>query len=340
MDISDGFDDITFQFDDFEPSSAAIEFTDFQDVGDDTRGGGTHHFDGHDIVHKRGLKSNVDKLIRLVTYLLNNDKSHHRRTQWFSEFMVLSIYGKRNMPKASVNISKLNVSELEVYKRIRRELSNTDRKLRIFKFINQKDITKRLINYFVVHYILVQRPIAYYLDKRTYPYTILGEFNNPHQTHILKLKEQGHNIVWINLHQEYKTSKNKKGRRNLHAPYARSISVKGEDSCDYSLCELNFYIWLDDMGGFEAFFKFEEDIRDKKSRYDEEKRLNDTSNRIGNGKGKGKRKRKKRKIVLKNTDGRNYKTFIVNFEQSPPFSSLRTASHKQIFNSLVQKPIL
>ena len=142
-------------------------------------------------------------------------------------------------------------------------------------FINHKDITKRLINYFVVHYILVQHKTCYYLDKRVYPFRIIGEFNEHNNPEALELTAQGANVVWINLHQEYKTSKNKKGRRNMHAPYARSASVDGGDLQNYALCELNFYIWLDDMGGFEAFYKLETDVRDKKARYDEDKRALD-----------------------------------------------------------------
>ena len=71
--------------------------------------------------------------------------------------------------------------------------------------------------------------------------------------------------------------------------------LKVGDLCNYALCELNFYIWLDDMGGFDAFFRLESDIRDKKARYDEDKRISDQHIHTN--------RRKKKKIVLKDTDG-------------------------------------
>ena len=318
--MDDGFADMNFNFDELNSDDTSLDFTDFDKVNI------MDNLNGKDLVHKRGMKNYINNFIttmRLVCMTLKHDKEN---IDTFSEYMILILYGKRNMKKESVKISKLSSAEKEVYRRIRSELSNNVRKERIFSFINQKDITKRLINYFVVHYILVQKEVSYYLDKREYPYKIIGDFNNPYQDKILRLKETGANIIWINLHQEYKTSKNKKGRRNLHAPYARSISVMGEDMCEYSLCELNFYIWLDDMGGFDAFYRLETDVRDKKTRYDEGKRLYETDSAYG--------KRKKRKVVLKNTDGRNYKTYVVQYEKPSPFSTLIGVKYKDILSQL------
>jgi hypothetical protein len=319
--MEDGFEDLHFNFNDFSRDDT-IDLSDFNKVNI------LENYNGKDLIHKTGMKTYVDKLLQVVRKV--SLPCNKKKVNMFSEYMILYIHGKRNMKKEPVNVSKLNSSEKEVYKRIRKELTNPERRERIFKFINQRDITKRLINYFVVHYILIQNEISYYLDKRTYPYKILGDFNNPHNSDILRLKEKGANIIWINLHQEYKTSKNKKGRRNLHAPYARSISVKGEDACEYSLCELNFYIWLDDMGGFDAFYHVERDVRDKKTQYDEEKRINDNTNENYG-------KRKKRKIVLKNTDGRNYKTYVVKYEKPAPYSFLNgKQTYSQLLSQLYQ----
>jgi hypothetical protein len=306
----DGFDDLPFDIDSFSEVLLNDDTLDNDNFFVDFKGGQL----GDSLVHKTGMKSYLDLLIQV----LQTNSCNPEKVYLFAKHFVLLIYGKRNMKKESVNISKLSSSEKEVYARIRKELKNKERKKRIFGFINQKGITKRLINYFVVHYILVQHEISYYLDRRTYPYKIIGEFNTPHQKHILDLITEGNNIVWVNLHQEYKTSKHKQGRRNLHAPYARSISVKGEDGEDYSLCELNFYIWLDDTGGFEAFFRHEKDVRDRKSEYDEQKRQDDNRGKPSFKEGK----RKKRKIVLKNTDGRNYKTFVMNYKKSTPFTNI------------------
>jgi hypothetical protein len=311
INLEDGFDFVDFDLDGFM-SDEIMDLVAF-DKGSIM----ANYKVGKDLVHKRGMKQGIETLVDVVCVV---GKGHRSKVSSLIEFVVLLVYGKRNMKKEPVNMSKLTSLEKSVYLRICKELSNPVRRERIFKFIQHKDITKRLINYFVVHYILVQKEISYYLDKRTYPYTIIGEFNQPNQRAILELISKGFNVVWVNLHQEYKTSKNKKGRRNLHAPYARSVSVKENLINGLSLCELNFYIWLDDVGGFDAFYAFENDTRERKSQYDEEKRTQDGQERDGN--------RKKRKIVLKNTDGKNYKTFVVNYERPSPFSSLKSKSTK------------
>jgi hypothetical protein len=273
-----------------------------------------------DLVHKSGLKHFTAKLVSITRMV---GVANYNKIELLNEFLILLIYGKRNMKKEAVELEKLSSLEREVYYRISNELSNQSRRTRIYNFIRQRCITKRLINYFVVQYILTQREISYYLDKRTYPYKVIGEYNKPNQPDILRLISQGHNIVWINLHQEYKTSKNKKGRRNLHAPYARSVTVKEIGSLSRSLGELNFYIWLDDVGAYDVFYAFESDIRDQKAKYDEEKRNQDAKSLLG-----GKRtKQKKRKVVLKHTDGKNYRTFIVNYERPAPF-------HPEVISSI------
>jgi len=265
---------------------------------------------GKDVVHKRGMNLHLTKFISVLFEA--SDTAQYSIINNFIQYFILFAYGKRNIRKDAVDESKLNMSQKEVYNRIREEMKNPIRRQRILNFINQKDITKRLINYFVVHYSLMEREMSYYLDKTSYPFKVIGELNNPQQLEILKRKENGENIVWINFHQEYKNSKNKKGRRNRHAPYRRSISVQGADGNEYSLCELNFYLWLDEIGGFELFYMFESDIRDKKAKYDEDKRIQENQIVVG--------KKKKRKIVLRNTDGRNYKTHLVQCKTAAPFS--------------------
>lgn len=309
--MEDGFENLDFdlnEFISFDNDNDLNTFTDQFNVLE-------NYQVGKDLVHKRGMKHFSTKLIDTIRIVGCQNQS---KIIVLSEFLILLIYGKRNMKKEAVDLSKLSSVEKEVYYRICKELSDSSRRKRIYNFIRQKDITKRLINYFVVQYILTQREISYYLDKRSYPYKILGDYNKPNQPAILKLISQGFNIVWINLHQEYKTSKNKKGRRNLHAPYARSVSVKEIGNIEGSLGELNFYIWLDDVGGYEVFYAFENDIRDKKAKYDEEKRNQDAKEKYG--------KRKKRKIVLKNTDGKNYKTFVVHYQRPSPFNPLMSKS--------------
>lgn len=232
----------------------------------------------------------------------------------FLKYLIVFMHGKRNIRKRPLHESLLSTSQRGVYHRIMDELKDPVRRERIFGFINSQEITGRLINYFVVYYALVEREMSYYLDRTRYPHRVIGEMtNNPDQPEILKRISQGENIVWLNLHQEYKNSKNKKGRRNRHAPFRRSLTVLGRDGEEYSLCELNFYLWLDEIGGFDLFYLFEEDIRQKKAQYDEEKRKLDRS----------RQKKRKRKVVLKKTDGKNYKSHILRCVTRVPFSILK-----------------
>ncbi len=259
------------------------------------------------MVHKTGLQNYMSLLIRILSDM---GVSESKRMSFIS-FLVLRTFGKRNLEKKAVNESEISQAELYVYKHIRLKLQDPIRRKRIFDFIQTKDITKRLINFFVVHYVLMHKEVTYYLDKRQYPYKIIGQLNQFFQSDIIQLQETGANIVWINLHQEYKNSKTKNGKSNLHAPYARSISVKGDDEVDYSLCALNFYCWFDDVGGFEAFNHFESDIREKKRLYDEKNRKDHNS------------LSKKRKVILKQTNGRNYKTFISQGYIPEPYDEIQ-----------------
>jgi hypothetical protein len=269
---------------------------------------------GRELIHKRGLPLDLTLIATSLQQACKAGKQEFIQT--FMCYFILHTYGRRNIRKDAVTENNLTQSQREVYARIRSELQNPVRRDRILSFINEKVITKRLINYFVVHYSLIVREISYYLDRSQYPYRIVGDFNNPQQQEILERISQGENIVWINFHQEYKNSKNKKGRRNRHAPYRRSVSVHGADGNEYSICELNFYLWLDDVGGFDLFYLFEADIREKKAKYDEEKRSKEHKVTVIEGSSK----RKKRKIVLKHTDGRNYKTHLISFPTKAPFT--------------------
>lgn len=222
-------------------------------------------------------------------------------------YLALLLTGKRNMKKQSVQENQLTTSELSDYKYIKEQLENKVRRKRVVDFINSRDITKRLINFFVVHYIRIHKEVAYFLDKTTYPYRIVGEFNQPFQSYILSLKQAGNDIRWINLHQQYKMSKTKNGKSNLISPYARSVSVKDESGFEYSLCEMGFYLWLDESGGFDVFAHFEQDVRAKKKIYDVQIREQKLSGS----------KIKKRKM-LNECDGRNYKTYITPVSFSQP----------------------
>jgi hypothetical protein len=313
-----GFDCEPIKMSDFSGHEVlkGIDFEDFK------KSGQSANYKPKNIFNKSGSLINIGSFLKLVKELVmhNNDEQKTNDTlQAFFKYFILSTFGQRHLKKDSVPFSKINKYEQKVYNKIRRQLTNETKKQRILNFIQSKTITKRLINYFIVQYILVEKPLCYYLDKRSYPYNIIGKFNgSPNQPNILELISKGEPIVWINLHQEYKFGKSNKGRRHLHAPYARSASVIDEKGESYSLCEWNYYIWLDSVGGFEAFYKCEQDIRQKKSIFDENKRfLNKRKNEINSF-----RKHKKHKIMLKNTDGKNYKTYLINTNHSPPYIPL------------------
>lgn len=274
-----------------------------------------HRTSKGDRVCKRGLSLDVTPLVGIVQTCVT--PAHQAQARLFLQYLIMFAYGRRNLRKEAIDEHKLSQEQREVYRRIRTEMNKPARRARILEFINKKDITRRLINYFVVHYALVKRELSYYLDKRTYPYRILGTLNEPNQPEIVRLQDEGANIVWLNFHQEYKNSKNKHGQSNLHAPYRRSTSVKGaDDGLDYSLCELNFYIWLDDVGGFDLFYMFEADIRDQKAEDARVKRRRDEEHQqtaVG--------KRRKEKVVLRKTDGRNYKTYAVECNRTAAYSA-------------------
>ena len=264
---------------------------------------------GSIFVHRKPPDA-TPSLSRLFLKLASLEPKHTILVSVFSHFILL-VFGRRNIPKEPVEHSRLTRLEKEVFFKIRGGLVDETRKQIVFKFMQAKGVTKRLINYFVVHYILVERDVSYYLDRRQPFGSIIGEIGNPFQPDILKLMSQGANIVWINLHQEYKASKNRDGQRNLHTPYARSTSVHDQISGGYSLCELNFYIWLERVGGIHAFTILEPYVRAEKVKYDLHKRNSDKV---------AKHERKRRKVVLKETNGLNYRNFLLQAALPAPFS--------------------
>ncbi len=246
------------------------------------------------------------------------------------KYLILLVLGRRNVKKEAVEPCKLTLIEKQVFLKIQQGLTDQERKDRVFAFMKQRGVTKRLINYFVVHYILVEREVSYYLDRRGSKGVIIGEMGNPFQQEIINLIQMGANIVWINLHQEYKTSKNRDGQRNLHTPYARSTSVQDNFSGGFSLCELNFYTWLEHVGGFEAFRMLEGHIRAEKIKYDFYKR---SVKKLSGG------TNKRRKIILKQTDGKNYRTFLLNGSVPLPYSPFPTSPNSDQKLELVSQPI-
>lgn len=254
--------------------------------------------------YTKGLYIIPDNLIKTIVDCCGTiDKNVYTCLQ----YVMLNLFGQRNIRKDPVNFNELDIEQREIFLNIKGILSDEQKKERIFNFINNSNITKRLINYFVIQFSLLDKELSYYLDRRTYPYRVIGEYNNPNQPDILKLISKGENIIWINFYQEYRVSKTKNGCRNRHAPYRRSTSVVFNNE-SYSLCELNFYIWLDSIGGFDVFFNFEQEIRAKKLVFDEQNRQ------------KRNKPHKKQKTVLAQTDGRNYNSFALSYPQTVGYS--------------------
>lgn len=186
--------------------------------------------DGRTLLHKRGFAMDLSVTLKVLYSAIPQEQ--HERMLPMVQHLIMGTYGKRNLKKEAVEVSHLDDVEKEVYRRIRRALSNQERRRRVFEFIEKKGVTKRLINYFVVQYPLVEKEISYYLDRGSYPYKIVGKLNETHQPDILRRIEQGEKIHWVNFYQEYKNSKRRDGRRNRHAPYRRSVLVRGEDGIE------------------------------------------------------------------------------------------------------------
>ena len=107
-----------------------------------------------------------------------------------------------------------------------------------------------------------------------------------------------------------------KSNRNLHAPYARSVSVQGSDGSVLSLSVMNFFLWLEERGALDAFEMKRSNIERCKKRSDCLKRkVHKRQNQEGT---KFVTKHKKRKRLMSQTDGSNYQTFNVEIPYKPP----------------------
>lgn len=262
--------------------------------------------------HRRGLEWHVGQFLNQLKGLVDIQAWNEEAGEWVAQSILLQVMGKRNVRKVPVEAQHLSYIEQAVYRSIEQQMSYLPRRQRILEFMQDKEITRRLVNYFVVHYAFYHE-MSYYLDRRTYPYRILGQLNEPNQPDILKLIESGANIVWINFHQAYKNSKNQQVYKNRQAPYQRSTSVLGEDGMEYSLCAFNFYLWLDSVGGFDLFRMMEADIRKKKIEYDKQHRQDELLRE------KGQQPKRKHKVGLKHITGENYRTLVVQVARPAPF---------------------
>lgn len=249
--------------------------------------------------------------------------------RYWAEFLTWTLYGRRNLTRELKAEAELTPMEVRVYQYIRTELQRYPGRLaRIRQFTSRPDVTARLVNYFVVTYLVTERPLSYYLDRSRLPYRQVGQWNVRDQP---ELMTQPH-VVWINLHQAYRNSKREFPFRNMHSPYKRGTVVRGPDGEEYALCEINFYLWMDDVGGFDAFDHCLPDIVAKKARYNEERRLADTHRANNTIIGR----RRKPKMVLRRTNGDNYKCQLA---QAPcTFPSRQPPTATLPWTSLINAP--
>ena len=239
-------------------------------------------------------------------------QSSGRRIQTMIKFLTLYVYGKRNIEKTSITAGMLQdpVKRL-VYKRIRKLMSDPGRRQRILEFVHKKDIARRLINFFMVTYVVKDPGVEYWLDCTTSNHKIIGNINEIDNPEALRRKSQGENIILVNLHTAYKDSKQRGGSRNLHAPYRRDDIVRDDHDVEYSLCALNYFLWMDEMGAIEAFYRLEDDIRKKKLIFDKK-------NHQRRREAKELGKRKKEKLVLgRDTSGHNYRAIAMTYTHKP-----------------------
>jgi hypothetical protein len=199
------------------------------------------------------------------------------RRDYFLCYFVMQLLGQRRLMKHSVHPVDLSSSEYAVYKYTQQAFEVPGRADRIISFLSGDRRTKRMINYFAVHYISTTK-MSYYLDRTSYPYHITGGMNTYDDPVVLAKIANGVNITWIDLNREYRLSKQRFGRHRMHAPYARSVTVdRGDSLKGFSLCELNFYVWMDEVGGMEAFEYHETQIRINKKLFDSARRRQNVS---------------------------------------------------------------
>ncbi len=198
--------------------------------------------------------------------------------KWFIVFLL----GKRRIPKAPITPQQLSVSEANILKYIKQEFAIPGHKERILSIMNNRKISKRLISYFIVHYVAIH-PTCYYLDRSTYPYRIVSEIG-PSMAYIEPPPptDHDHQIVFINIFIEYHNCLSLHTPQKCNAPYSRRNIVIDETTKEqYSLSAIPYYIWLDHIGAMEAFYILHDQVKAAKKEYEQQKnKLKGTSTKL------------------------------------------------------------
>lgn len=200
--------------------------------------------------------------------------------------ILVRAYGKASLQKTPITLDALTATERMVYYYIKQYFNSPEAVTRVSKMMHDSQVSKRTINYFIVHYS-ADNHVHYYIDQKTK--AIVGDINCD------TTPVSSNPLVYINLHAEYKAAKKHRGSNNLHSPYARSVTVK--PLTEYSLCEYNFWIWVDSIGAYNAFKYVEPAVRKAKYIFDKH-----TRNQTG----------KKRKKPIQNSN------IMMNIPSHPP----------------------
>lgn len=161
-------------------------------------------------------------------------------------FINDSIYGKPYVETFIYHPHELPLDIQGHYKSLISRLSlYPDRRHRINEIQESNVYKSRLINEFIVSYVRKFEHVEYYLDTRTFPHKIAGTFNDK-SSH---LGLEG--FVWMNVNTEY---------TNLYKPTSWNYNVKGDDGVVINMGKLNFLLWLDDYGIYEACLKLKNSI--------------------------------------------------------------------------------
>jgi hypothetical protein len=201
------------------------------------------------ITHRRGLKTYYADFVH---DLVNTVGKSHICVSYF----VFLITGVRHLHRHALHIEELPIVQQEVFRQLQAMKNET-----VVQYLHQSKHIKRLLKHFMVHYVACHT-VAYYLDKTTCPYSVMGAMSCPHQPEILDQMNKGKHIVWINLHHEYKLFKRKIGTSVGPSPYSSTLLVQEKEGVTYSLNELSFYVWFDSVRGMVAFNMFKDRLRE------------------------------------------------------------------------------
>ncbi len=195
--------------------------------------------------------------------------------KWFIIFLL----GKRRIGKAPILPSQLTTTETNIWNYIQDAYSHQARKERVIAFMKNRKISKRLISYFIVHYVAIH-PTCYYLDRHTYPYQIVSPIGSsmnhiPYPSHI----PPDHPVLFINIFVEYHKCLYFHVPQKCNAPYSRKNIVKDQiTNEEYSLNAIPYYIWLDSIGAIDAFYQLQDTVKKAKKEYEATKHRLKSSN--------------------------------------------------------------